>query len=83
MADVTLGDIMIRTVRDAGAPSITLLAPEASRSLGGGLRGLAGSANLESPGIRATATVTVKGAPGDDVGFWSFGFIQLKYITDE
>jgi hypothetical protein len=83
MANVAPADIVIRTERDSGAPKITLLAPGTAPSLGGGLRGLAGAANLESPEIRATAIVTVRGAAGDDVGFWRFGFIQLKTITDE
>jgi hypothetical protein len=82
LANVTPADVDLRTERDAGAPTITLIAP-GDVSLGGGARGRAGAANLESPEIRATATVTVRGAPGDDVGFWRFGFIQLKYITDE
>ena len=42
-----------------------------------------GAARLVAPEVRATAVVTLKGAPGDDVSLWRFGFIQLKFITDE
>jgi hypothetical protein len=27
--------------------------------------------------------VTLRGSPGEDVSFWRFGFIQLKFITDD
>ena len=27
--------------------------------------------------------MTVRGAPGDDVGFWRFGFIQLGFINED
>jgi hypothetical protein len=42
-----------------------------------------GKVSLTAPWIRAQADVIVRGTPGDDVGLWRFGFIQLKFITDE
>jgi len=81
MADVTPADVILTPWRDPGAPAITLIQP--------GTPGMnphvavTGSVNLTSPEIHAIASVTVRGTPGEDVSFWRFGFIQLKFITDE
>ena len=80
MADVTPGDVVLTTSR-VGAATITLIQPGAPGAQGH--VAVAGSADLGAPEIRATATVTLRGAPGEDVGLWRFGFIQLKFITDE
>jgi len=42
-----------------------------------------GAASLVCPEIFAMAVATVRGKPGENVEFWRFGFIQLKFITDE
>ena len=81
MADVTPNDVVLITWRDPGAPTITLVPPGAP-----GLQGpiaTTGTVNLNSPEIHAMAIVTLRGTPGEGVGFWRFGFIQLKFITDE
>jgi hypothetical protein len=73
MADVTPNDVVVTTWRGAGASAI-VLNPGA---------GIGGTATLTTPDIHASAQVTVHGAPGEDVSFWRFGFIQLKFITDD
>lgn len=81
MANVTPDDVVLLTWRDLNPPTIILIQPGTS-----GLTGhlaLAGAANLTAPTVYALATVTVRGTPGEDVGLWRFGFIQLKFITDE
>ena len=81
MAEVTPDDVALVTWRDQDPSAISLLQPGAP-----GLTGhaaLAGAANLTAPGINALAKVTVRGTPGENVELWRFGFIQLKFITDE
>jgi hypothetical protein len=81
MADVTPADVNLTPFQDPGTPAITLIQP--------GTPGMnphvkvTGSVNLTCPEIHATAKVTVRGTPGEDLSFWRFGFIQLKFITDE
>jgi hypothetical protein len=81
MADVTPSDVILTPWQDPGAPAITLIQP-GTKGMGAHIA-LAGTVNLTSPDIHAKATVTVRGAPGEDVSFWRLGFIQLKFITDE
>jgi|GEM_PF-6658390 hypothetical protein len=79
MADVT--DVTLTPFQDPGAPAITLVQPGTT-----GMNphvAVTGAVNLTSPKIHAIAGVTVRGTPGEDVSFWRFGFIQLKFITDE
>ena len=79
MADVT--DVTLTPFRDPGPPAITLVQPGTT-----GMNphaAVTGAVNLTSPEIHAIAGVTVRGTPGEDVSFWRFGFIQLKFITDE
>jgi hypothetical protein len=42
---------------------------------------LSGAIQIQFPDIFALATVTVQGTPGEDVGLWRFGFIQLGLIN--
>lgn len=79
MATVRPQDIRIVTsingaTARTGPVTLTLHQP-----IGSGL----GSIDVEAGWIEARAAVTVRGTPGDDVGFWRFGFIQLKFITDD
>jgi hypothetical protein len=74
MAEVTADDVVLSVWRDQDPTAITLVQPGAR---------LFGAALLTTSWIYALATVTVRGIPGEDVGLWRFGFIQLKFITDD
>jgi hypothetical protein len=75
MAEVTPDDVVLTRWRDQNPLAITLIQPSTAVP--------SGAANLTSPWIHAMATVRVRGSPGEDVGLWRLGFIQLKFITDE
>jgi hypothetical protein len=84
MADVTPDDVNLVTWRSADPMKITLIhvgTKDPADPKGKILKD--GAARLLAPEIFAMASATVRGAPGDDVGLWRFGFIQLKFITDE
>jgi hypothetical protein len=87
MADVTPADVALVTARSADPVTINLI--HVGRRDPADPRGARapilrnGAARLLAPEVSATAVVTLKGAPGDDVSLWRFGFIQLKFITDE
>jgi hypothetical protein len=81
MADVTPDDVLLTTWRSLAPPTVQMTPPgypklptEAA---------LSGALTIEFPDIYALAIVTVRGAPGDDVGFWRFGFIQLGFINED
>ena len=58
-----------------------LLAP-----VSGGLPTIAGGSgppaffNFKAPTIDANGSMRLRGSPGEDVGGWKLGFVQLKYI---
>lgn len=87
MADVTPDDVALVTSRSKDPVTINLI--HVGRRDPSDPRGRRapilknGAARLVAPEVRASAVVTLKGTPGDDVGLWRFGFIQLKFITDE
>ena len=87
MADVTPADVALVTSRSNDPVTINLI--HVGRRDPSDPRGRKapilknGAARLVAPEVRASAVVTLKGTPGDDVGLWQFGFIQLKFITDE
>jgi hypothetical protein len=64
-----------------GASAITITQPGAAD--GSGTVFPNGNVQLSSPWVNSVATVTVTGTPGENVGFFKFGFIQLKFITDD
>jgi hypothetical protein len=87
MADVTPDDVVLVTSRANDPVTINLI--HVGQRDPADPRGRKapilknGAARLVAPEVRATAVVNLKGAPGDDVSLWRFGFIQLKFITDE
>ena len=87
MADVTPDDVALVTSRSKDPVTINLI--HVGRRDPSDPRGRKapilknGAARLVAPEERASAVVTLKGTPGDDVDLWRFGFIQLKFITDE
>ena len=86
MADVTPDDVVLVTSRSNDPVTINLIHVDGeTRPTRGSKAPILknGAARLVAPEVRATAVVTLKGAPGDDVSFWRSGFIQLKFITDE
>ena len=79
MANVTPDDVFLTTWQSQKPPTVQItlagdpkLPTEAA---------LSGAIQIEFPDIFALAVVTVRGSPGDDVGFWRFGFIQLGSIN--
>jgi hypothetical protein len=81
MADVAPDDVVLTVWRSQDPPIVTTtqvgnpaLPPAAAVS---------GEAHIRFPDIFAWAVVTVRGAPGDDVGLWRFGFIQLGFINND
>ncbi len=81
MANVTSNDTVLTTWRSLDSPTTQIiqvgdprLPPAAA---------LSGAIQIKFPDIYALAKVTIRGAPGDDVGFWRFGFIQLGFINND
>lgn len=81
MADAAPDDIILVTWRSQNPPTVQItqagdpkLPTEAA---------LSGAIQIAFPDIYALATVTVRGTPGDDLGFWRFGFIQLGFINND
>ncbi len=64
-----------------GASAITITQPGATDARGDVYPN--GNVDLTSPSIDSVATVTVTGTPGENLGYFKFGFIQLKFITDD
>ena len=81
MADVTPDDVLLTTWRSLGPPTVQMTPPGAPKLPAEAA--LSGALTIEFPDIYALAIVTVRGAPGDDVGFWRFGFIQLGFINED
>lgn len=75
MAEVKPDDVIVTPWQGTDPIAITLTQPTAADP--------AGSIDLTCPTMFALASVTVTGAPGEDVGLWRFGFIQLKFVTDD
>jgi hypothetical protein len=81
MANVSPDDVVLVTWRSLGPPAVQItqagdpkLPTEARHS---------GAIQIQFPEIFALATVTLQGTPGDAVGFWRFGFIQLGFINED
>ena len=81
MADVTPDDVSLTTWRSLGPPTVQMTPPGDPKLPAEAA--LSGALTIEFPDIYALAIVTVRGAPGDDVGFWRFGFIQLGFINED
>jgi hypothetical protein len=64
-----------------GPSAITITQPGAADARGDVYA--KGNVDLTSPLIKSEATVTVTGTPGENLGHFKFGFIQLKFITDD
>jgi len=75
MAQVTPDDVIVTPWQAPDQVAITLTQPTGADP--------AGSVDLTCPRISALASVVIRGAPGEDVSLWRFGFIQLKFVTDE
>jgi hypothetical protein len=80
VATVTPNDVGLKVWR-TGDSAITLT-QAGSTDASGAFRKM-GSADLTSPGIHARAAVTLRGTPGEHVDLFKFGFIQLKFVTDD
>ncbi len=83
MAEVTPDDVFLSVWRSTDPTTIALLPPGAPDPNDPQNTLLSGAAWLTAPEIFALATVKLRGIPGEDVGFWRFGFIQLKFITND
>jgi len=78
MATVTA---TVNTWTSGANPTITLT--QAGMADAGGTVWANGVADLTSRRINAQASVVLTGTPGERVDFYRFGFIQLKFITDD
>ena len=81
MARVTPDDVILTAWKGSDPSTIALIQPGNADPSGKVL--VSGAAHLTCPWIYALAAVTLRGSPGEDVSFWRFGFIQLKFITDD
>jgi hypothetical protein len=81
MANVTPDDVVLVTRRSQNPPAVTMV--QAGDPKLPAEAALSGATFITFPDIFAQATVTVRGAPGDDVGLWRFGFIQLGFINND
>lgn len=71
----------LSTWTDGANPAITLTQPGMADASGTVWPN--GVADLSSRWIRAQASVVLTGTPGERVDYYRFGFIQLKFITDD
>ena len=81
MADVKPNDVVLVTWRSLGPPAVQIT--QAGNQKLPTLAAVSGAIQIEFPDIYALATVTVQGTPGEDLGFWRFGFIQLGLINND
>ena len=80
MSNVSQRDVVVTTWMENGTnANLSQAAITLTQSTGTNM----GEAAMTGPWIKAVGTMTVRGTPGESVGFWRFGFIQLKFITDD
>jgi hypothetical protein len=81
MANISPNDVILIPWRSVGPPTVKIT--QAGDPNLPAAAALSGAIEIHFPTISALATVTVQGTPGDDVGFWRFGFIQLGFISND
>ena len=81
MANVKPDDVVLITWKSAKPPVVTIT--QAGNANLPTVARLSGALEVAFPDISALATVTLRGAPGEDVGLWRFGFIQLGHINND
>jgi hypothetical protein len=81
MAVVTPNDVILITWRSLDPP-ITQITQVGNPSLPPAAA-VSGAIEIKFPDIYALAKVTVQGTPGEDIGLWRFGFIQLAFINTD
>jgi hypothetical protein len=81
MADITPDDVVLMVWRSPEKPAVQVV--QAGDPKLPAAAALSGAIQIKYPDIFALATVTVRGTPGDDVGFWRFGFIQFGFINND
>jgi hypothetical protein len=89
MANVTPDDVVLVRWQDGTKPSFEIVQSGDPRLNTiqnleqQAIAQLSGVLQARFPVIRALATVTVQGAPGDDLSLWRFGFVQLGFIQHD
>ena len=81
MADVKYEDVVLLVWRSLEPPAVQIIQsghPQLPQAAA-----LSGAIQIKFPEIFALATVTVRGTPGEDIGLWRFGFIQLAFINND
>ncbi len=81
MAEVKPMDVILVTWRSPGPPAFQMT--QAGNPKLPTVAAVSGAIQVEFPDIYALATITVRGTPGEDLGFWRFGFIQLGLINSD
>jgi hypothetical protein len=81
MADVTPNDVVLTPTRAVNPPTVKIIPPGTANLPTAAA--FSGALELSFPDIVALASVVVRGAPGDDLSFWRFGFIQVGLVEED